>query len=84
MSSALYIPQIGHFPSPACDGSLSNLGNDMHGCACGRVLTSAFNRRRSANSVIAEIVAVNRAMNDRNKSVHQTHDEVRSIMLRGR
>nr|WRK65493.1 hypothetical protein MarFTME_448 [Marseillevirus futianmevirus] len=80
MSTALYIPQIGHSPSAVCDGSLEHVGNGMYECGCGSVLTSAFNRPRSVNSVISEITAVNRLMNDKSKSLEQTHREAKRIM----
>nr|WNL50002.1 hypothetical protein MarFTMF_486 [Marseillevirus sp.] len=81
MNSTLYVPQIGHQPSSVCDGSLKHKGNDMYECDCMAVLTSAFGRKRSVDSVLSEIEAVNRAMRDKNKGLEQTHREVRGIML---
>nr|WQM87006.1 hypothetical protein [Marseillevirus cajuinensis] len=80
MSTTLYIPRIGHSPSAICDGSLSHVGNQMYECGCGSVLTSAFDRPRTVDSVISEIAAVNRLMNDKSKSLEQTHREAKRIM----
>ncbi|BAU80014.1 hypothetical protein A9K97_gp337 [Tokyovirus A1] len=83
MNSSPFIPQIGHSPSAVCDGTLSHKGNNLYGCECGGALISAFDVPLSSQSVIAEIIAINRAMNNKSKTLEQTHNEARKIMLGG-